>query len=82
MCMGVVPACMSLHHMCAVSSEARRGFRIDPLELELELVVSHQMDAGFPLNGQPVLLDIEPTLPPNPLNFLLISLQLIILMSR
>jgi len=29
---------MSVHHMCAVSSEARRGCWI-PLELELEMVV-------------------------------------------
>lgn len=71
MCMGVVLACMSLHHMCAVSSGQKRVS--DPLELELGLVVSHQMDAGFPLNEQRVLLYIEPTLPPNPLNFLLIS---------
>lgn len=28
MCMDVLPECMSVHHMCAVSPEARHGFQI------------------------------------------------------
>lgn len=50
-------ACMYVFapHVCSVLKGQKRVS--DPLELELELVVSHQMDAGFPLNEQPVLLD-------------------------
>ena len=41
MYMGVMPACMSLHYMCAGRPEEAS----DPLGLEL--VVSHHMDAGL-----------------------------------
>lgn len=39
--MSVLPACMYVHHLCAVPLEAREG--LDPLGLELQLVVSHHV---------------------------------------
>lgn len=65
--MGVVPACMSLHLMCASALRGQKRV-LDPLGLVLELVVSHHMNAGFSLEEEP--LDIEPTLPSNPINSL------------
>lgn len=41
--MGILPSCMSVHHVHAVPSEFSQGCQI-PLELEL-LVVSHHLGA-------------------------------------
>ena len=43
--MGVQLACMFVDHICAVLTKARRG-KSDPLELELQMVVSHHVSAG------------------------------------
>jgi hypothetical protein len=45
MCMGVLTACMSVHHL----SSAKKGQKktLDPLELELlQTAMSHHEDAG------------------------------------
>ena len=43
MCMGVLPACMTMY--CVGVPGAHRGQKraSDPLELELQMVVSHQV---------------------------------------
>lgn len=46
MCMNVLPACMSLHHLYALPKEARRGHQIQPLGQEQQTVVRHQVDSG------------------------------------
>ena len=38
MCMGVLPPCMSMHHMHAVPIQAKES--IDPLKRELQAVVT------------------------------------------
>lgn len=43
MCIGVLPACISVHHMCAVLVESRGS---DPLDLELQTLVSSHVGAG------------------------------------
>jgi hypothetical protein len=57
--------CMSLAHMHAVPTKATRG-RLIPLELELQMVVSHDVGVGnpVPLQSQPVILTSEPSLQP------------------
>lgn len=45
MYMGVLPTYMSMYHVCAVSTEARRHW-ILWLHLELQMVVSIYMGAG------------------------------------
>ena len=44
--MGILSACMSMHHVCAcvVPAEVRR--KVDPLELELQTVVNCHMGDG------------------------------------
>lgn len=44
-CMDVLPACMSMYHMYAVSLEDRRVS--DPLGLEIQTVVSCHVLAGY-----------------------------------
>lgn len=41
---GVLPACVSVHLLFAVTPESKRGHQI-LLEMELQTVVSHHMDA-------------------------------------
>lgn len=45
MCMGVLPVCRSVHHMCVVLAEARKKV-LGPLELELQMVLNLHVDAG------------------------------------
>lgn len=59
---GVLPASMSIHHMCA-----RCLWRLeDPLEVELRTVVScyvgAEIQAPGPVKEQPVILSTEPSL--------------------
>lgn len=37
MCMGALPSYKSVHHICAVTSDARRGHQICRLELQTAL---------------------------------------------
>lgn len=46
MCMSVLPACMSLHHLYALPKEARRRHQIQPLGQERQTIVRHQVDSG------------------------------------
>lgn len=62
MCMGILPAFISVHHMYALPKNFRRGHQI-PLELEIQITVSHSIGAenlnpGF-LEEQSVLLTIS-----------------------
>lgn len=59
MFMDVLPACMSVHHMRVWCRGGQRRVS-DPLELELQTVVSHHV--GVPLEEQPVLLIAESSL--------------------
>lgn len=45
MCMGILPACMSVDYMHAIPVEARRG-RENTLELESQVIVSPSVGAG------------------------------------
>lgn len=45
MCMGVMPACMSVNHVHSVSLEGHKK-TLDSLELELHMVVSLHVVAG------------------------------------
>ena len=47
MYVGILPAHMSVYHMCAVPMEARREHEIT-LELELQIVVNCHMTASNP----------------------------------
>jgi hypothetical protein len=67
MCVGVLSTCMSVHHMYAGCPQ-RPGEGVDPLELELQMVVKSacgcwESNSG-PLEKQSVLLTTEPTLHP------------------
>lgn len=44
--MGVLPSCMDVHHIHAEPMEARTKSVSDPLELELQMVVSNHVGAG------------------------------------
>lgn len=44
MCVDVFPACKSVHHVCIVHRDQKRAS--DLLELELQTVLSHHVDAG------------------------------------
>ena len=44
MCMNVLPAYMSVHHVCSVPTEAEQG--ICPSGTGFTLVLSHHVDAG------------------------------------
>lgn len=46
MCMGVVFACMSVYHVCACGGQKRV---LDALELEIQIVVSHEWELGIRL---------------------------------
>lgn len=46
LCVGVLPACLSVHHMLSVPKEARRSHWNPAPGLELEIVESHHMGAG------------------------------------
>ena len=45
MCMGVLPACMSVYHMYAEPKEAKDRV-LDPLGLELDMVMSDHVGPG------------------------------------
>ena len=45
MCVGVLSTCMSVHHMYAGCPQ-RPGEGVDPLELELQMVVSYWVVLG------------------------------------
>lgn len=45
MYMGILPECISVHHMHEVPSEARRGCQV-LLEPEFYIVVNHHVGAG------------------------------------
>lgn len=47
MCMGLLPACMFAHHLCAVPTEAGRG-HLFPWGLKLQTFVSHSVGASDP----------------------------------
>jgi hypothetical protein len=49
MCLGVLPACVSVYFVHALKGQKRVS---DPLELELHVVVSYRVNAG----GQTLLL--------------------------
>lgn len=60
---------MSIYHMCADCTEARRGHQIT-LELELQMIVSYHVD-GWELNlgplvEQPVLITLTLATSPAP----------------
>jgi hypothetical protein len=42
-CMGVLPAHRSMHHVCSMPSETREGDHLYPLKLELQIITNHQM---------------------------------------
>lgn len=42
MCVSVLPACVCVHHVCALYLR-RSGEGSEPLDLELRMAVSHQM---------------------------------------
>lgn len=44
MCVDVFPACKSMYHICIFHRDQKRAS--DLLELELETVLSHHVDAG------------------------------------
>jgi hypothetical protein len=48
MYMGVLPVFVSMSHMqvCLVSAEVRSGYRVDPLKLMLQVLVSCYVNAG------------------------------------
>lgn len=60
MCMGVLSACLSVHHVCAVSVEASRGQWM-PLGLEIQHGYKLPCNLG-PQKEWPVLLATEPLL--------------------
>lgn len=64
MCVGILPACMPVPHVCAVHRGPRR--ELDPLELELQRVLSCHV--GVRKRDQvlwwPVLLTAVPSLQP------------------
>jgi hypothetical protein len=45
-CISVLPARMSVHHVNAMSAKAGRDRASDPLELELQTVVNYHMGDG------------------------------------
>lgn len=49
MCVGVLPACVSICHMCAYGGQ---GTASDPLELKLQMALRYQVGAGSCV-GQP-----------------------------
>lgn len=47
MCMGILPACISVHHVCAMLSAFRGQKRApDPLEWKLQTVANSYVNAG------------------------------------
>ena len=42
-CMGVLPACMSISCVCLVPGDWRKA--LDPLKLELQMVVTYHVDS-------------------------------------
>jgi hypothetical protein len=37
MCMGILPACVSVYHKCVLSAETEMGIRIPGLELKIDV---------------------------------------------
>ena len=66
MCMGVLPACVFVHHVCTVLTKAKRGQQIPGTGVTGEFVLSR---AGWELNRcclgeQPVFLTTHLVLQP------------------
>lgn len=57
LCVGILHACMSVHHMCAVPVEGRRGHRIS-WNCSYKWLWTAMWELG-PLQGQPVLSTSE-----------------------
>lgn len=61
--MGVLPACISMHHMCAGVLRGQK--KSDPLKLELQFVISHHVVLRIesdPLEARSVLLNTKSSL--------------------
>lgn len=43
MCMNVLPACVSANHMCVWCPQKKKKRALDPLGLELQMVLSHHV---------------------------------------
>jgi hypothetical protein len=61
--MGVLPACVSVHHFVPGACEGQKAAASDPLELELQTYVSIRVSVGnqtWVLGEQRVLLTAKP----------------------
>lgn len=57
MCVGILPACVIIYHMCTYGGQ---GTASDPLELKLQMVLRYQVGAG----NQPwIICRVASTLP-------------------
>lgn len=67
----VLPACVSVHHVCAVPSNARRGHQnpCNGVTEDCELPFGCWESSPGPLGEQPVLLTTKSSLQPLHLNY-------------